>query len=294
MRVGAVVVTRDREALLRECLAAIEAQTRPPDDLVVVDSASTDGTRTHLTQRKGQAPVLQPPSLRVVRLERNLGSAGGFAAGIAAALEAGCDRLWLLDDDTIPEPGALGALLDAAQARPDAALLCSRVVWTDGTPHPMNAPWPRWDRPEVALDAIGDGLLEVRAATYVSILVDAGAVRRSGPPRAPYFIWGDDIEFTARLLREATGFHVPASLVVHKTARPYAASLSASPRYALDVRNKLWMLRASDVWTRAEKPWWASLTVRNAIDYLRFNRWSPRAVAVVGRGVLDGLRSSPS
>ena len=280
MTVGAVIVTRDRLALLQECLAAVLGQTRAPDEVVVVDNASSDGT----------AEFLAGQPVNVVRLERNDGSAGGFHAGLAEALNGAADRFWLLDDDTIPEPGALEALL----AAPPAALLCSRVTWTDGTPHPMNAPWPRWTRPASALAAIEQGLLEVRAATYVSVLVDRAAVERRGLPRVPYFIWGDDVEFTARLLREETGFFVPASVVVHKTATPYAASRSDSPRYAIDVRNKLWMLRAPDVWTRSEKVWWALLTVRNALEYVQFNGWSPRSFAVVVRGFRDGLASSPS
>jgi rhamnopyranosyl-N-acetylglucosaminyl-diphospho-decaprenol beta-1,3/1,4-galactofuranosyltransferase len=253
--------------------------------VIVVDNASSDGTAAFLAEKRGLSP-----SFHVVRLERNDGSAGGFVAGVAAALERGHDRLWLLDDDTIPSPTALEALLDA----PDAALLCSHVEWTDGTLHPMNAPWPRWDRPASALDAIERGLLEVRAATYVSVLVDRAAVERHGPPRVPFFIWGDDVEFTARLLREETGYYVPGSVVVHKTATPYAASRSDSPRYAIDVRNKLWMLRADDVWTRGEKLWWASLAARNAVEYVRFNRWRPRAALVVLRGIRDGLASRPS
>ena len=310
MRVGAVIVTRDREALLRECLAAVRGQTRPPDEILVVDNASSDGTAAYL-KRGGTVPTSNAEGLShlkhggtvptshaeglsplgVLRLERNDGSAGGFAAGLERALAGDCDRFWLLDDDTIPEPGALEALLAGPE---DAALLCSRVVWTDGRPHPMNAPWPRWTRPESALAAIERGLLEVRAATYVSILVSRDAVERHGLPSVPYFIWGDDIEFTARLLRDETGFYVPSSVAVHKTALPYAASRSTSDRYAIDVRNKLWMLRAGDVWTRDERPWWFLLTIKAALEYVRFNRWSPRSVATVLRGVRDGLRSAPS
>ena len=281
MRVGAVIVTRDREALLRECLAAVCAQTRPPDEILVVDNASSDGTAAFLAGRD---------DVDVLRLERNDGSAGGFHAGLERALASGCDRFWLLDDDTIPSPTALEELVNG----PDAALLCSHVTWTDGRLHPMNQPWPRWTRPTTAVDAVEQGLLEVRAATYVSILVAREAVEQHGTPKPPYFIWGDDIEFTARLLRDKTGYYVPSSVAVHKTDQPYAASFSTSERYAVDVRNKLWMLRAPDVWERGEKPWWVLLTIRAALMYIRFNRWSWRSMRIVLRGARDGLRSSPS
>lgn len=41
--VTAVVVSYNRAGLLDECLSALNAQTRRPDSLVIVDNASTDG-----------------------------------------------------------------------------------------------------------------------------------------------------------------------------------------------------------------------------------------------------------
>ncbi|HEY7014396.1 MAG TPA: glycosyltransferase, partial [Streptosporangiaceae bacterium] len=43
-RVAAVVVTYNRRELLLESLAAVTSQTRPPDAVIVVDNASTDGS----------------------------------------------------------------------------------------------------------------------------------------------------------------------------------------------------------------------------------------------------------
>jgi rhamnopyranosyl-N-acetylglucosaminyl-diphospho-decaprenol beta-1,3/1,4-galactofuranosyltransferase len=43
-KVCAVIVTYNRKDLLRECLNAVLSQTRPPDHVLVVDNASTDGT----------------------------------------------------------------------------------------------------------------------------------------------------------------------------------------------------------------------------------------------------------
>ena len=94
-RVVAVIVTWNRRELLAESLSAVADQTRPPDRLVVVDNASTDGTAELLTDRF--------PMLEVVRTARNIGGAGGFALGIRRALEIEpADAVWLLDDDTVP------------------------------------------------------------------------------------------------------------------------------------------------------------------------------------------------
>jgi len=46
--VAAVVVTRNRPALLKRCLEAIDAQTYPVSQLVVLDNASDEPTRACL------------------------------------------------------------------------------------------------------------------------------------------------------------------------------------------------------------------------------------------------------
>lgn len=43
--VAAIVVTRNRPALLKRCLAAIDAQTFPTKHLVVIDNASDQPTQ---------------------------------------------------------------------------------------------------------------------------------------------------------------------------------------------------------------------------------------------------------
>jgi len=66
----AVIVTYNRKELLRECLKAVLAQTRPPEHVLVVDNASTDGTPEMLQE--------EFPQVEVLCLPENQGSAGGF------------------------------------------------------------------------------------------------------------------------------------------------------------------------------------------------------------------------
>jgi GT2 family glycosyltransferase len=109
-RVIAVVVTYNRRELLLEALAALQAQTRPADAVIVVDNASADGTAAAVRR--------QYPTACVAELAGNIGGAGGFACGIALALDQSADLVWLMDDDTVPGPGALQALLDARARHP--------------------------------------------------------------------------------------------------------------------------------------------------------------------------------
>lgn len=103
-KITAVLVAFNREKLLREALEALAAQRRPVDRLVVVDNASSDGSRAvaeELLEAWGERA-------RFIPLEENTGGAGGFAVGIAAALtEQDVDWVWVMDDDTVPGPEAL-------------------------------------------------------------------------------------------------------------------------------------------------------------------------------------------
>jgi len=129
MRTIAIVVTYNRLPLLKECIGALLAQTRRPDEIVVINNSSTDGTEEWLHTQ----PV-------VVVTQPNGGGAAGFHRGIREAYGRGADWIWLMDDDTIATPTALEHLLGAATAIDNVGYAGSKVEWTDGSPHLMNLP----------------------------------------------------------------------------------------------------------------------------------------------------------
>ena len=49
------------------------------------------------------------------------------------------------------------------------------------------------------------GARQIRTASFVSILLDARAVREISLPRTSYFLWNDDFEYTSRILRGRVG-----------------------------------------------------------------------------------------
>src|SRR4051794_3398241 len=98
--VVAVVVAYNRQELVLEAVRALQAQTHPLAAILVIDNASTDDTVASLRR--------ELPEVELWPLERNTGGAGGFAAGLAAALQKrAVDWVWLMDDDTIPTRTAL-------------------------------------------------------------------------------------------------------------------------------------------------------------------------------------------
>ena len=239
--VVAVVVAYNRQELLRRCLDSLAEQTVALTGTVVVDNASTDSSR--------EVASTHPLGAHVVALPTNTGGAGGFAAGIARALTRfpRADWIWIMDDDTIPTATALEALVQAAEAYPGApALLASRAVWTDGTEHPMNRPRTRPGLPPALhRHAALAGARQIRTASFVSILMDARAVREVGLPRASYFLWNDDFEYTSRILRGRVGLYVPESVVHHLTKALGSSDADPGERFRFEVRNKMWTFRDS-------------------------------------------------
>lgn len=287
-RVWAVVVTHNRKALLRECLVALAAQTRPPDHVLVVDNASTDGTAGEVRARF--------PDVELLVLAENGGSSGGFNRGLKAANAGGAGWTWLMDDDTIPEPEALAELLaapDALEGLPRPLLLASKVRWTDGSLHPMNAPGFERDRPELVIRAARSGLIPLRTTTFVSLLVSREAVDRHGLPHEHFFIWSDDIEYTARILRHGAGYLVPTSVVCHKTPSAHTAISASGERFYFHVRNMLYMVRG-DAWSGGDKLTLVWIVGSSSMAYLRYNAFSPASVRTVLRGLRDGVRPLPA
>lgn len=285
-RVCAIVVTRDRADLLRRCLQALAGQTRLPEQVVVVDNASADRTREMVRE--------EFPSVALVELERNLGGAGGFFHGMAWAHERGYDWLWLMDDDTFAQEDALEHLLAGAGRAPSGRplLLASTVLWKDGRLHPMNLGLPRWRWPAELAQAAAHRLLLMRYVTFVSVAVHREAIDRFGLPLPHYFIWGDDVEFTARVLRDEPGFLVPDSRVYHWTDQPHAPSTVTGDRFYYHARNSLFLLRGSAFHPgeRLDYLRWYLGTIRR---YIAATRGDRRALEVLGRGIRDGLRRQP-
>jgi rhamnopyranosyl-N-acetylglucosaminyl-diphospho-decaprenol beta-1,3/1,4-galactofuranosyltransferase len=287
LRVIAVVVTYNRRQLLLESLAAVHAQSRAPDAVIVVDNASTDETAAAVRS--------QYPAVTLAELARNTGGAGGFACGMALALADGADLVWLMDDDTVPQRHALRALLEARGRLPGRppAVVASRVIWTDGRPHPMNTPRTKPFATKAERAAAAEtGCVPIRSASFVSILVDADVSRERGLPQADYFLWNDDFEYTTRLLRGQSGLLCPASVVVHKTATFATTDTDPGPRFFYEVRNKIWTLRTRSL-APAERVLYGGSTLRRWARTFAKSRDRRALGSALIRGIAAGARTSP-
>jgi GT2 family glycosyltransferase len=83
-----IVPTWNAGALIDDCLASISAQLAGPDELIVIDNASHDGTPDHIADRF--------PHVKLVRLPENTGFASGVNCGLRLARG---DEMMLINQD---------------------------------------------------------------------------------------------------------------------------------------------------------------------------------------------------
>ncbi|GAA4870198.1 glycosyltransferase [Luteimonas vadosa] len=120
-RASVVIPVFDQFPHTLACLRAIaEHPPRTAFEVIVVDDGCSDETVAALPQVAG---------LRYHRRARN----GGFIAACndGAALAQG-DLLVFLNNDTVPQPGWLDAMVDTFAAHPDAGLVGAQLLYPDG------------------------------------------------------------------------------------------------------------------------------------------------------------------
>lgn len=287
----AVVVTYNRKDSLRECVRALLAQTVQLSTILVVNNFSTDGT---LEMLRSEFPAEKHSQIEVLALPCNVGGAGGFHAGMEHAFASGSDWIWLMDDDVVPHPNALKGLLSArASFPPDRApiLLASKIVTPDGAIDAATVPWVKRRDMESMCFAAEHQTLSLRVNSFVAVLIHRSMIEKHGLPVKDYFIWLDDVEYTARILRTDFGVLVPQSLVTHHRA---AGAGDPGPRFYYSVRNKLWIIRHSVAFSGGEKLRLAGTLAPSIYKFITSQRISVTRMGVLLRGLRDGLFSAPT
>ena len=121
-RVSIIVLTYNQLEYTKQCFESIR-ETTDDYELLVVDNASTDGTRPYLEELQQEWK-----QLRVVLNSTNRGYAGGCNRGVQ---EARYEAVCLLNNDTVALPGWLDAM--RSQLRPDVGIVGARLLFPDDT-----------------------------------------------------------------------------------------------------------------------------------------------------------------
>lgn len=124
---GAAIIVEYRSAARTiACVASLEGQAI--DRVVIVDN-SDDGHRTFDALSRGLA---HDPRVRLLDVGRNLGFAAGVNRGLAS-LTGGHERVLLINNDALAQPGLMERLSTALDTAPEACIAFPALLHA-GTP----------------------------------------------------------------------------------------------------------------------------------------------------------------
>jgi GT2 family glycosyltransferase len=224
-------------------LEALLRQTRPLQEIIVVDNASTDGAGAMLAERY--------PQVTVLRMAENLGAAGAWAAGLSyAAFEKGHDWVWSFDDDSVPAPDVLATLLEGAGSlngtQAEIGMVAPMPVHLEtGECYPPLFWRDRFVRPSAQ---------QMRQPVWFADLVIASGsmvrrevVERIGLPRADFFMDFFDYEYSLRV--RSYGYKI-------------AVIPGAKLNHEIGDARKIWIPSGARLWT-SYAPWREYYNSRN-------------------------------
>lgn len=229
-----VIVNYRGAGLVIDCLGSLEPEvaSRPGTRVVVTDNASGDDSVAVLES------AIRDRGWSAWAEVRPLGRNGGFAFGnnaaIGPALESATPPrfLWLLNPDTVVRPGALAALADFLEARPEVGLAGSRLEEPDGTPQRSAFRFPsvlgeleaglrlglatrllaRW----ASAPPVPEAGCRVDWVAGASLMVRREVFEAVGLLDEAYFMYYEEVDFCLRAARAGWPcWYVPGSRVVH-------------------------------------------------------------------------------
>ena len=241
-RVSAYITAYRDLGALNNCLQAIQQQTCPVSQIIVVDNSSPS------------LPITAPtPETLIWRYPQNIGIAGGLYQAVRWAAGQAYDFLWMFDQDSEPQPDCLERLLQ------------SYVQLANHYPIGMIAPTPIDPRTQVIVRAerfIHDRFqgfappdttqpYECDAPITSGSLLNLATVEQVPPPEPCLFIDGIDLDYGIRLKRQ--GFYnwvVPTAIMLHHFGSPIQLEILGQKkvfqtysalRYFYICRNHTWI-----------------------------------------------------
>lgn len=197
------------------CLNAVREQSNRPDNIVIVNNASTDGTESaiatafNISDALNQEEVLLPVSddgtthVYLYNKNKNSGGSGGFNKGMEICFDSfKSDFYWMMDDDGYPTPTCLEQLIGTAiKNHYDYVMPVSIDI--DNHDQLSWAVRKRNGEKTIMFDELkkswGDILEYV--TPFNGILLSADCVGKVGYINKDFFIWGDEYEHYWRCVK---------------------------------------------------------------------------------------------
>ncbi len=233
----AVIPAYGRPDLLRQALDSLATERPALAGAIVVNNG-----RDAATARAARAAAVP---VTVVEPACNLGTAGGIAAGMQAVLELpAATHAWILDDDSVAEPGALAAML-AAMAETGAEAAAPLIADARGEVRWVPCRLPGAERrflregPDQArwIARLGAAPRPWPWTIWASVVISRRAIAATGFPRLELWSQFSDIEYTLRVTARFRAVLAPRALCRHLPPETGGAGFDAKLYAALQNGN---------------------------------------------------------
>lgn len=201
--VGVVLITFNRLEKLKKALKSYDEQILLPKYIIVIDNASTDGTKEYLESWKN---INSEYEKIVFPLKENKGGAGGFYEGQKIAIEKDAEWIILADDDLYLDKNYFLRLNDYISDNnhcKDCSIICGKVLYKGnislGDRCRLKSKWTipfftNIDEKEYEKEYFYCDLVSFLAAA-----INKNKLIKAGFIKSEYFIWFDDFEFSYRI-----------------------------------------------------------------------------------------------
>jgi len=194
--ISVIVLSHNRPAYLRRAIASVVDQTRPADELIIVDNPSS-------ASQEISAIVADYPAARLVQPSENLGFAGGMNLGIRHTKH---NFVFMTEDDIVLDKRCMEQLLQAS-IHNDGLSFFSPVMYK------LESAKPHFSRGTIDASAAFRLRAEAENADNLPLVYPTGYVAGAtifgpriafsmlGPFQESFFMYSEDVDFSLRVLR---------------------------------------------------------------------------------------------
>jgi GT2 family glycosyltransferase len=217
-RVAAVLTVFNQIEGARRCIESLLSQTTPLAQICVLFNGSA---KNGAFADDFAETFRQEKRIQVLRSPENIGNAGGIKLAMHAALGAGADWIWIVEDDALPHHDALERLLFAG-TKTDC-VYGSLVLDPKTNDLSFGCAVIEPDRSQRIVSATTDlpdaTSFEVRGI-WLGALIPRQIIDVAGEVNADLFIRGEDEEYPARIRQAGFRFFcVKGSVIEHPGMR---------------------------------------------------------------------------
>jgi GT2 family glycosyltransferase len=257
-KIGVITVTFNSADVLPDFFDSLAAQTHPDFTVYVVDNASKDRT-LELCRGRSDLPLV------LISNDANLGVAEGNNQGIRAALQAGCEYVLLLNNDTVFDNNLFLQLRDGI-LNYGCAMTTPKIYYYDDPKRIWAAgghfqPWLGYRTQHYGMGEEDSGQFDVpRSITYsptCCVLIHRTVFERIGLMDPAYFVYSDDVDFMFRAAKAGYKMmYLPGCSLLHKVHSLTGGATSAfTVRYC--TRNRVYFARKN--LSRTSAAFWVAM-----------------------------------